>query len=422
MNAVIVCGLGFGDEGKGATVDSLVRELDSKLVVRYSGGCQAGHNVVLPDGRCHTFSQFGAGTLAGANTFLGPQMIIDPLAAVTEANNLQDIAGINPWDMLAVAPNCLVTTFFHQAKNRIHEAIKQHGSCGMGIGATRDYFHRYGSEAITALDLMHDVKHLSEKLRLLKERTLRDLEREPVRDHDGTRELFKEVLDTSPWLVAQQLFRASGRLRINKRPDPSWMSDTIVFEGAQGILLDQYAGFHPYTTWSDVTPNPALELCLEWEIPHWRILGVTRAYSTRHGSGPFPANPKTPEVQYVSGADTYNAPNYQGTFRSGPLDLQLLRYAINAVKPHSIAVTCLDQVPSKGRFDVIRRYRPDYEFYDGPKWNLHFQGHMADTLFGVTSTVKSEETDDIVKDIRSLGIPVSGTSYGPTFQDRVWGE
>ena len=78
MRAVITVGLGFGDEGKGATVDFLTRELSAGLVVRYCGGAQAGHNVELPDGSRHTFSQFGAGTLAGAKTYLGPRMIISP--------------------------------------------------------------------------------------------------------------------------------------------------------------------------------------------------------------------------------------------------------------------------------------------------------------------------------------------------------
>ena len=71
MKAIITVGLGFGDEGKGAAVDYLVRELGADLVIRYSGGTQAGHNVELADGRRHTFSQFGAGTLAGAKPGLG---------------------------------------------------------------------------------------------------------------------------------------------------------------------------------------------------------------------------------------------------------------------------------------------------------------------------------------------------------------
>src|SRR5436853_217291 len=82
--AIITVGLGFGDEGKGATVDFLARHYEAALVVRYCGGSQAGHNVELPDGRRHTFSQFGAGTLAGTSrrpgTYLGPNVVIDPPA------------------------------------------------------------------------------------------------------------------------------------------------------------------------------------------------------------------------------------------------------------------------------------------------------------------------------------------------------
>ena len=79
--AIITVGLGFGDEGKGATVDYLTRKYNADLVVRYCGGSQAGHNVQLPDGRRHTFSQFGAGTLAGrVRTYLGPGVVIDPPA------------------------------------------------------------------------------------------------------------------------------------------------------------------------------------------------------------------------------------------------------------------------------------------------------------------------------------------------------
>ena len=98
--AVITVGLGFGDEGKGATVDFLARRLEADLVVRYCGGSQAGHNVQLPDGRRHTFSQFGAGTLARApdppRTYLGPNVIIDPLALVREARHLAELGVPDP--------------------------------------------------------------------------------------------------------------------------------------------------------------------------------------------------------------------------------------------------------------------------------------------------------------------------------------
>jgi adenylosuccinate synthase len=141
--AVIVQGLGIGDEGKGATVDFLTRELSAELVVRYCGGSQAGHNVVLPDDRRHVFSQFGAGTLAGAATYLGPLMIIHPTAMLREADHLRQLTGRDPFAQLLVHPHALVSTAYHQQLNRLRELSRganRHGSCGQGIGETRHYW------------------------------------------------------------------------------------------------------------------------------------------------------------------------------------------------------------------------------------------------------------------------------------------
>src|SRR5207248_10196176 len=112
--AIVTVGLGFGDEGKGAAVDFLCRRHGADLVVRYSGGSQAGYNVQLPDGRRHTFSQFGAGTLAGARTYLGQPVIIHPTALVREAEHLRKLGVAAPFEMLTVHPRCLVSTYFHQ--------------------------------------------------------------------------------------------------------------------------------------------------------------------------------------------------------------------------------------------------------------------------------------------------------------------
>src|SRR4051795_5248276 len=100
--AVITVGLGFGDEGKGAAVDFLARHFEADLVVRYCGGSQAGHNVQLPDGRRHTFSQFGAGTLAPQRprTYLGPAVVISPGALLREAYHLAELGVEWPADLL----------------------------------------------------------------------------------------------------------------------------------------------------------------------------------------------------------------------------------------------------------------------------------------------------------------------------------
>src|SRR5271167_1413742 len=123
--AIITVGLGFGDEAKGATVDFLTRKYRADLVIRYCGGSQAGHNVQLPDGRRHTFSQFGAGTLVAGSrrprTWLGPNVIIDPPAMLREAQHLCELGIDDPIRLLTVHPRCLVTTVWHRTVNQLRE-------------------------------------------------------------------------------------------------------------------------------------------------------------------------------------------------------------------------------------------------------------------------------------------------------------
>ncbi|MCI0458321.1 MAG: adenylosuccinate synthetase, partial [Gemmataceae bacterium] len=168
--AIITVGLGFGDEGKGATVDALTRSHDADLVVRYCGGSQAGHNVQLPDGQRHTFAQFGAGTLAPGRprTYLGPNVVIDPPALRLEAGHLAELGVANPTRLLTIHPRALVTTLWHKALGRLRELARgadRHGSCGQGIGEARSYWLRYGQDAIIAADLL-DLHTLRAKLEL----------------------------------------------------------------------------------------------------------------------------------------------------------------------------------------------------------------------------------------------------------------
>jgi adenylosuccinate synthase len=343
---VIVQGLGFGDEGKGATVDFLTRELSAELVVRHCGGSQAGHNVVLPDGRSHTFSQFGAGTLAGVATYLGRQMIIHPRAMHREAAHLLELTGEDPFQQLQVHPQALVTTVYHQELNRLRElsrGAKRHGSCGHGIGETRSYWLKYGSDAIFAADL-HDDESLEPKLELLRQRALLEMQEfiaaVPLEESFRT-SIFRE----STAQIVREL-RSLGR--------PLELSATIpaanmtIFEGAQGILLDEWRGFHPHTTWSTVTLQSALDLAEELGIQELCTLGLTRAYTTRHGAGPLPTF--DPELDALLN-DPGNPRNpWQGRIRFGWLDLMLLRYAADAAGGplDGIVVNGLDQLDDGG--------------------------------------------------------------------------
>src|SRR5262245_44454359 len=214
--AIITVGLGLGDEGKGATVDALARVYGAGLVVRYCGGSQAGHNVELPDGRRHTFSQFGAGTLAEAasargrpQTYIGPNVVIDPPAIQREAEHLAELGVEDPFRLLTVHPRCLVTTVWHRALNQLRELSRgkdRHGSCGQGIGEARSYWLQRGQDAVVAGDL-RDLDVLRDKLELLRQRAL--LELQSLIDHipsDSLRELNLWELNTET--VARHLSKA----------------------------------------------------------------------------------------------------------------------------------------------------------------------------------------------------------------------
>lgn len=341
--AVITVGLGFGDEGKGATVDFLTRELDADLVIRYCGGSQAGHNVELPGGQRHTFSQFGAGTLAPQrpSTYLGSAVVIDPPALLSEAAHLTELGVPNPLSLVTVHPDALVTTPWLKLLNRVREIARggaKHGSCGQGIGETRHYWIRYGADAVTARDLLEpDALHA--KLELQRQRVL--LELQPLREQvpaDALGDIGIDVWDTH---AAEQL-RDPALALVTISPDvPDHR--TAILEGAQGVLLDEYRGFHPYTTWSTVTPRHAWELIDRMGSEAVAVLGITRAYTTRHGDGPFPTfSPELTELLRDPG-NPWN--RWQGTIRSGWLDLPLLRYAASVCgKLDGLVVNHLDQI------------------------------------------------------------------------------
>ena len=175
---------------------------------RYNGGCQAGHNVELPDGRRHTFSQFGAGTLAGADTYIGPHVIIDPFAMSREEKHLHDVFNINARSKQTIHPFCLISTVYHQILNRVKEQARgnnRHGSCGQGIGETRSYELKYGQDALRIADLAKfDV--LQEKLYLMRIRSLEELANLDGGMNDETGRMAQSAFDNmSVYTAAEQL-------------------------------------------------------------------------------------------------------------------------------------------------------------------------------------------------------------------------
>ncbi len=413
--AIITVGLGFGDEGKGATVDFLARKFEADLVVRYSGGSQAGHNVELPDGRRHTFSQFGAGSLIEdrPRTYLGPQVIIDPQALRREAEHLAELGVSDPVRLITIHPRCLVTTPWLKVLCQLRELSRgnaKHGSCGQGISAARQYWLRYGADAVFAADLA-DCNTLRAKLELQRQRVLLEVqELLPRVNRDFLREM--DLWNRSSADAAGELHEAGLGIPTGETVPAC---RTAVFEGAQGVLLDEYRGFFPYATWSTVTAHHAWELVEQMGADAVCVLGLTRAYMTRHGEGPLPTFSAALTERLRDPGNPWN--QWQGSMRCGWLDLPLLRYAAAVAGPlDGLVVNHVDQVAGSECL-MCESYR-NAELAVAPAPELAWQQRLTDQLRQAEPVLTRATPESIVATLNTIA-PVAITASGPTWEARM---
>ena len=328
---VSVIGLGFGDCGKGRFVDDLCPLLGARTVVRYNGGAQAGHNVVLPDGRHHVFSSFGAGSFhPGVATLLASPVVVEPLGLLREAAALAEKGAADPLGRLTIDQRCRVTTPYLRAAGRLRELVRDqtHGSCGIGFGETVRL-------SIDAPELSLAYGELAEpriaraKLQAQREKLEAELRGLPPTERtQGELDLLADEQLAERWLevIAELVARVPAARREQVASQLAFGG--AIFEGAQGMLLDEDHGFHPHTTWSSIGPEAAEAVLQDAGIQaEMRHLGALRTYPTRHGEGPFPS--EDPALDHL--AEPHNASaGWQGKFRRGHPDLVLLRYALEA--------------------------------------------------------------------------------------------
>ncbi|MCP4896450.1 MAG: adenylosuccinate synthetase [bacterium] len=423
--AWIVIDLGFGDAGKGATVDFLVRDQRAGLVVRFNGGAQAGHNVVSPTGIHHTFAQFGAGTLVdGTRTLLGPGFILHPGAMLVEESRLREKGIHDAFARTVIDARALVISPFQQAACRLRELWRgdnAHGTCGIGIGeAVRDSLEDSG-DTIRVVDLGNSHDKL-----MSQQRRIRD-QLEEARRLPGDRvEAEWKVLDDPHYVTKtvelwQDLVQHLRVVAPEQTQKAIGQTEVVVFEGAQGVLLDQDRGFHPHTTWSDSTPRGALEL-LQGHGADVIRLGVTRSYSVRHGLGPFPTQDFEMSRDY--GEPHNDNHGWQGEFRKGALDTVLLRYALATCGGvDGLAVNCMDQIsataPMCGTYRLDGRTIQSLPVPDAGDHSALRQ--LGQSIAGVRPMIRMVPAPDLVTTIESeLDKPVWLISEGPTSIHRRW--
>jgi adenylosuccinate synthase len=432
MQAFIVVDLGFGDAGKGSLVDYLVRRHHAHTVIRFNGGAQAAHNVVTPDGIHHTFAQFGSGTFVpGVRTHLSRFMLVDPVALLQEERHLRTLGITDAFDRLSIDRNALVVTPFQRAANRLREIARgndRHGSCGMGIGETMADHLVEPAQVLRMGDLLDRQRTLG-KLRALQNRKCREMADLTLPATTAVAREMALLNNTDVTDEFADLFAdIAKRVTVVPSSDETLqMPGNVIFEGAQGVLLDEWFGFHPYTTWSTTTFSNALTLLHEHLYPgKITRIGAIRAYMTRHGPGPFPTESKELTHQIPERHNRTN--DWQRAFRAGWLDLVLLRYALEITGGvDQLALTCLDQLQMLRQWKICAKYSHHaVDCFDDDclrvagSRNLQHQNRLAGGLAAcqaIYETIRPQELVGYVE--HHLGSHVGIRSFGPTFQNKT---
>lgn len=425
--AFIVTDLGFGDSGKGTITDYLCEQHGPEAVIRYSGGAQASHTVVRGD-LTHRFHSYGSGTLLGIPTFISQYMMVDPIAIWEETKELGALGLPMTSELLTIDPRCIVVTPFHRALNRLQELARgynRHGSCGMGIGVARQMDIEDPSSTLRVEDFTSQV--YIDKIRRIKDLTslagvpyLADALKNTLRVH--TVDLARLAHDASKVFVDDEELEATlevfpAVLKMHSMGAPKLSTDQpVIFEGSQGLLIDESCGFHPHTTWSDVTSTNARKLAQSLDCISVTNIGVTRAYMARHGCGPLP----TESEDLMSTLKDPNNPSnpWQGKMRYGWLDIPLLKQSLLADQVDELAVTCYDQVTGYTLPVCIDRQstlRPQDCFGDIFKMTV-----LGEKLASAESTMADYRFNGGFLDFLSeqLDIPLSIVSSGPRASDK----
>lgn len=313
-----VIDLGFGDSGKGTFTAYLCSISNDPMVIRFSGGHQAGHTVVH-NGVRHVHSSFGSGTLQGVPTYWSKNCTFSPIAFLNERYALKQ-KRIDP-PIVLVNGKCPVTTFLDAMHNKKVNDENGHGSCGVGFGATLEREENHYSL------LVEDLQHpsvLKIKLEMIEKYYGLSFPTQTEFFLDDCRNVLSHIT------IIDELVHYSG---------------DIIYESSQGLLLDKDIGFFPHVTRGNVGSNMIDDSIDE-------VFYVTRAYQTRHGNGPM-TNEDLPHNIKDNPNET-NVTNYQGEFRKTLLDLDLLLYSLskdaNRAPKASLVITCLDHVEDEWRF------------------------------------------------------------------------
>ena len=414
MKSLAVIGSQWGDEGKGKITDLLGERCD--LVIRYQGGNNAGHTIIVGEQKI-VLHLLPSGVLRdNCRGIIGHGLVVDPGALVEELEQVEKAGFPIPPQKLTISAHCSVVTRYHQLLDKVREksAAVKIGTTQKGIGPSyEDKFSRRGIK----------LKDLTNK-KLMEEKLQYSLSEKRV--------LFEELYNIpfpSPREEAERLSALGERIAplvgdtFGEIERARERGETLLYEGAQGVLLDIDYGFYPFVTSSHTTLGGIFTgamgggraFCPE------QVIGVTKAYMTRVGSGPFPT-----ELSDQAGDKLQSQGKEWGATtgrkrRCGWLDLPLLRYAVKAGGLTSLALTKLDVLSGINELKVCSAY----QYADGTTVQQVFPGMDISAVRPIYrdfspfhDTFEKEDFSpplnaylDAIEE--AAGIPVSIVTYGP---------
>ncbi len=348
MSNVTVIGAQWGDEGKGKIVDWLSNEAD--IVVRFQGGNNAGHTIVINKKKI-ALSLIPSGIIRKNKiSIIGNGVVVNPRALLEEIRKL-DVAGIKITKKnFRISENSSIIFNFHKKIDEIREARKgpnKIGTTGRGIGPA--YEDRVGRRAIRFTDLINK-KVLKEKIKNVLD--YHNIILAGLNSKLLTEKEIKDEIDSYKKQILKYVDRTSKTLREAKR-----LGKKILFEGAQGVLLDIDHGTYPFVTSSNTLPSAASSGSGMSVKDIGYILGIVKAYTTRVGSGPFPS-----ELSDSIGQKLGQIGNEFGTVtgrqrRCGWFDSVITRHSMEVAGIDGIALTKLDVLDSFKEIKICIGYK-----------------------------------------------------------------
>jgi len=415
MAAVIIVGAQWGDEGKGKVVDYLAGSFD--IVARYSGGHNAGHTVIF-NGHRFILQLIPCGILRpGKRAVIGSGVVVDPAALVAEMDSLAK-AGIDATGRLFLSNRAHLIFPYHRQMEKLAEAARgasKIGTTARGIGPA--YEDKMSRRGLRVCDLLGSGG-------------FRDKLRSVIDEKDGIcRAAFGHALEVEG--LAEHYEQFAVRLRPFVADTSALLNRAIadgkrvLLEGAQGTMLDIDHGTYPFVTSSNSTAGGA---CTGLGLPPRSITGVagiTKAYTTRVGSGPFPTEMPDLEANALRQRGQEFGAVTGRPRRCGWLDFVILRYAIQINGIDSLVVTKLDVFDAQQEIQVCTGYRykgtplteipPDVEALEKvtPEYKT-LRGWMAPTSSLKDPAALPAAARDYLKFISdTLGVEIGMISTGP---------